>query len=192
MFTGLVEGTGRVVRRDARTGGACLVIAGGNGLKRGDSVAVNGCCLTVARKGRHRFEADLSKETLKATNLDDLTPGDRVNLERPMKASGRLGGHLVQGHVDGTGTVLALRFQQKGNFDLEIEIPKRLRRYFIPKGSIAVDGISLTVQRLKRNSFITVIIPETIRKTNLGDRQRGDRVNLEVDIVGKYIESFLR
>lgn len=125
------------------------------------------------------------------TNLGALKEGDPVNLERPMRLSDRIGGHLVQGHVDGVGQVLRVR-RFKSAIEIEIGFPKKLRRYLIPKGSVAVDGISMTVNRLKEKSFTLVVIPHTLRKTNLKGRRAGDRVNLEVDLIGKYVESLSR
>ena len=190
MFTGLVETTGRIARCLRFRKGARLEIASPLFLRRGESVAVNGCCLTVATRRDGRITADLSPETLRVTNLGRLRPGDRVNLERPVRPGGRLGGHLVQGHVDGEGKVLAARGNGRGAV-LEIGFPRRLNRYLVRKGSICVDGVSMTIQRLKPDRFSLQVIPETLRLTNFGARRPGDRVNLEVDIVGKYIERFL-
>ena len=192
MFTGLIEGTGKVAQLHRKKNGVTLLIRPPfplRGLHRGESIAINGCCLTVAGKARGFFQADLSPETLKVTNLGKLATGTLVNLERPVRLADRLGGHLVQGHVDGVGQVRQLRKNGNG-IELEISFPRGLRRYLIPKGSITVDGVSLTAHRLKPDRFTLVIIPETLRKTNLGQRQRGDCVNLEVDIVGKYMENF--
>lgn len=194
MFSGIIEGTGKVLKIDKKKKAARIRIQSPFSLSRskiGDSVAVNGCCLTVAVKGKNLFEADLSGETLRVTNLGTLKPGDPVNLERPLRLTDRIGGHLVQGHVDGLGRILNLH---RNGFSIEIQIgfPKNLRRYLIPKGSVAVDGISMTVNRLTRKSFTLVVIPHTLQRTDLKAKRVGDPVNLEVDMIGKYIESLMR
>lgn len=194
MFTGIVEGTGVIAKNVRVRKGAHLEIQPNfrlKSLRRGDSIAVNGCCLTVVGRRGRRFAADLSSETLRVTNLGRLRAGERVNLERPVRLSDRLGGHLVQGHIDAEGRVLAARRNGRG-LVLEIGFSAPLRRYLIPKGSVAVDGVSMTVNGLKRDRFTLHAIPETLKVTNFRDRREGDLVNLEVDIVGKYIESFLR
>lgn len=194
MFSGIVEGTGHLFAITKKRRGARLKIRPPFSLassKSGDSVAVNGCCLTIAEKGMKTFEADLSHETLRVTNLGRLKKGDLVNLERPLRLSDRIGGHLVQGHVDGVGKIISVR-NAGGGREITIQFPKRLRRYIIPKGSIAVDGISMTVNRLGPKSFTLVVIPHTLRKTNLNSRRPGDRVNLEMDLVGKYIANLRR
>lgn len=193
MFTGLVTATG-VVRRglEGRRSGTLEIDAPGlvRSLQVGASVAVNGCCLTVTRRRRHSFLTDLSSETVKRTNLGGLRKGASVNLELPLRLSDRLGGHWVQGHVDGQGEVLSVH-RNGSALRMEVGFPKRLRRYMIPKGSVAIDGVSMTVNRLKPDRLTLFIIPETLRRTTLGGRRRGDRLNLEVDLVGKYIASFL-
>lgn len=194
MFTGIVAGTGRVDFVTSRGKGRRLGIRPSFSLGRlrlGESVAVNGCCLTVAAKRGSLLEADLSRETLRVTNLGNLRRGDRVNLERPVRLSDRLGGHLVAGHVDGVGRILGVHKNGSG-VEIRVGFPASLRRYLIPKGSVAVDGISMTVNRVTSREFTLVVIPHTLRKTNLAVCRRGDPVNLEVDIVGKYIESFVR
>lgn len=184
MFTGIVEELGTLEARD----GLRLRLAAQQVLEDadlGDSIAVNGCCLTVVAQGDCWWEADLSPETVERTSLGDLAVGDPVNLERPLRLADRLGGHLVQGHVDGTAEVLA------PVPDLRISIPEGLGKYLVEKGSITVDGVSLTIAELDASSFTVAIIPHTSEVTNLGRRQVGQRVNLEVDVVAKYVESML-
>jgi riboflavin synthase len=184
MFTGIVEELGTVSERDGGrfTFGATTVL---EDLKIGDSVAVNGCCLTVVEIGEGWWRADAVDETLQRTNLADLQPGNRVNLERPVRLADRLGGHLVQGHVDAVGEILA------GAPDLRIRAPKDLLRYVVTKGSITVDGCSLTVVDVFDDGFSIAIIPHTSEVTTLGHKGPGDRVNLEVDLVAKYVERLL-
>lgn len=194
MFSGIVEGTGKVLKIDKKKKVARIRIQSPFSLSRskiGDSVAVNGCCLTVAVKGKNLFEADLSGETLRVTSLGRLKPGDPVNLERPLRLTDRIGGHLVQGHVDGLGRILNLH-RNGSSIEIQIGFPKNLRRYLIPKGSVAVDGISMTVNRLTRKSFTLVVIPHTLQRTDLKAKRVGDSVNLEVDMIGKYVESLTR
>jgi len=194
MFKGIVEGTGRVQKVTSLKNGRRLAISvpfSLSSVKKGDSIAVNGCCLTaVAKKGKC-FEAELSHETLAVTNLNDVREGSLVNLERPLRLSDRIDGHIVQGHVDGVGSIRGAK-KVGVSTEIEIELPKSLRRYVISKGSIAVDGISMTVNRLKPRSFTLVVIPHTFQATNLKAKRVGDPVNLEVDMVGKYLESLLR
>ena len=198
MFTGIVEGIGRVreIRRDGR--GARLVIesAGaldGEALRIGDSVAVDGVCLTVVAYDGGAFTADLSEETLARTTLRRLAQGAPVNLERPVPAAGRLGGHIVQGHVDGVGRVIALHQESEGR-RLEITVPSALARYVVDKGSVAVNGVSLTVtgvaagRRPASARFGVALIPHTCKVTTLGELEPGHEVNLEVDILAKYVE----
>jgi len=195
VFTGLIEGTGQVeaVRSDAQAGGGLRV--GHLPWKEvntvGESIAVNGACLTVVNAGKDSFEAEVSPETLARTNLSFLRPGMLVNLERPLRLEDRLGGHLVLGHVDGQGTLV--RLEPKGSFwEVEVQIPDNLRRYVVEKGSIAVDGISLTVASLKGSTFTVAVIPQTWRMTHLHTRQQGDPVNLEADIIAKHIEQLMK
>jgi riboflavin synthase len=189
MFTGLIESVGTVKVLEPRGNDAArLVIEApfADELALGESVAVNGCCLTVTGKeGGVSF--DLLVETLNRTNLGILKPGSRVNLERALRADGRFGGHFVQGHIDTTAEVLSA--EPKGNdLNLVISIPREGVRYFIEKGSIAVNGVSLTVASLNAESFGLWIIPHTLQETNLGDLKQGDRVNLEYDLIAKYAE----
>ena len=193
MFTGIVEETGRIleVKRGSRS--SVLVIRAGRvleDLKLGDSVAVNGVCLTVTELGSDRFSADVMHESLDRSTLGRLAPGGRVNLERAMPADGRFGGHFVTGHVDGTGIVAGIRRDDNAVW-FTIRAEDRLLRYIVEKGSIAIDGISLTVAKVDAGRFSVSVIPHTLRSTILEDRKEGSAVNLETDIVGKYLERFL-
>jgi riboflavin synthase len=184
VFTGIVEEMGRVRRRDGgRFEFEAAVVA--DDANVGDSIAVNGCCLTVVEHGDNWFAVDAVGETLSRTNLGVLEPGDPVNLERPLRLADRLGGHLVQGHVDGVGQVVTPAP------DLKVAVPSELRRYLVEKGSIAVDGVSLTVVAVLDDGFTVAVIPHTVRVTTLGQRRCGDLVNLEVDLVAKYVERLL-
>lgn len=186
MFTGIVEEVGRVLARD----GARLVVAGRavlEGSDLGASVAVNGVCLTVVAWGPERLEFDLGPETLAVTALGDLRPGDPVNLERPLRLGGFVGGHLVQGHVDGVGAVAALRPDGEAAW-LRVEWrDPALAGLLIPRGSVAVDGVSLTVAALEAEAFEIMLIPHTLAHTTLGSAVPGRRVNLEMDMIGKYV-----
>ncbi|HEY8057859.1 MAG TPA: riboflavin synthase [Acidimicrobiales bacterium] len=188
MFTGIVEELGTVLAiegrgRDVRARiGATVVL---EGAKVGDSTAVDGCCLTVVELGDGWFEADVSDESLRRTTLGARHAGDRVNLERPLLVTDRLGGHIVQGHVDAVGEVLA------PVPDLRVGMPDDLRRYIIEKGSITVDGVSLTVVQPTDDGFTVAVIPHTAEVTTLGAKQPGDTVNLEVDLIAKYTERLL-
>jgi riboflavin synthase len=195
MFTGIVEATGTVVALAAAPdgSGALLELAApalAAGLAVGDSVAVNGCCVTVAARRPDGFAADLVAETLRRTALGGLRPGDRVNLELPLAAGGRLGGHLVQGHVDGVGRVLE-RAPVGAGEELRVELPAQLERYVVEKGSVAVDGVSLTVAGVGPGWFSVALVPHTLAATTLGERRPGDPVQLEVDVVAKYVERLL-
>ncbi len=184
MFTGIVEEVGTVSARD----GGHIVIDAVKVLgstKVGDSIAVNGCCLTVTELGSGCWAADAVEETLSRTTVGDLRPGDRVNLERPCQPSGRLGGHIVQGHVDGVGTVRAT------DPLFSVDLPAGLSRYVVEKGSIAIEGVSLTVAAVDGQSAGVALIPHTREVTVLGTRSPGDRVNIEVDVVAKYVETLL-
>jgi riboflavin synthase len=184
MFTGIVEELGSI---DAIDGGRVRVAATTvlDGARLGDSIAVDGCCLTLVAQGAGWWEADVSDETLKRTTLGDRQPGDRVNLERPVRAQDRLGGHIVQGHVDGVGDIV------EPVPDLRVRIPRDLLRYVVEKGSVAVDGVSLTVVDVLDDGFTVAVIPHTSAVTTLGHKGPGDRVNLEVDVTVKYVERLL-
>ena len=189
MFTGIVEEVGRVSGRD----GYRLSIAANAVLadvKLGDSIAVNGTCLTVIEFDAGQFAVDLAPETLRRTALGTAGPGRGVNLERALAASDRMGGHIVQGHVDGTGTVTGLT-PEADCYIMEIEAPEPLTRYIVEKGFIAVDGISLTVVQREGCRFTISVIPFTMEHTSLKERTVGDAVNLEADILAKYVESLL-
>ncbi len=193
MFTGLVAGLGRVARVDRSGDGARLSIETplSSELREGDSVAVNGVCLTATRVSDGSFTADAMNETLARTSLASVVPGAEVNLELPMRAGDPFGGHFVQGHVDGLGTVTSVRDDGFARL-VEIEAPPELLRYVVVKGSIAVDGVSLTVAGVEDSSFTVSLIPETLERTNLGRAEPGRTVNLEVDIVAKYVEKAVR
>jgi riboflavin synthase len=191
MFTGLVEEMGRVIDRD----GARLVVSADRVMADGDlgaSVAVNGACLTVVERGPGRLRFDVGPETLARTALADLAAGDAVNLERPLRLGGLVGGHLVQGHVDDVGIVAGL-IRQAETARLTIEWRDRaLAPLLIPQGSVAVDGVSLTVARLGAGEFDIMIIPHTLAATTLGALRKGQRVNLEMDMIGKYVQRILQ
>jgi riboflavin synthase len=192
MFTGIVEGTGTVAALAAAddASGARLEVEApflAGELRPGESVAVNGCCLTVAQATAAGFAADLVAETLRRTALGGLAAGDLVNLERPMALGGRLGGHLVQGHVDGVARVLDRTAAGDGH-EVRIELPAELERYVVEKGSVAVDGVSLTVAGVGPGWFAVALVPHTLEVTTLGRRRPGDPVQLEVDVVAKYVE----
>ena len=192
MFTGIVEGTGTVAALAAAAdgSGARLEVEApwlAGQLALGESVAVNGCCVTVAEPTAAGFAADLVAETLRRTALGGLEAGARVNLERPLPLGGRLGGHLVQGHVDGVARVLDRKPVGDGE-EVRIELPAELQRYVVDKGSIAVDGVSLTVAGVGPGWFAVALVPHTLEVTTLGERHPGDPVQLEVDVVAKYIE----
>jgi len=193
MFTGLVEETGTLLALDRSAAGARLTLRAPlvtGGARIGDSVAVNGCCLTVTAHEGEQLQFDLLAETLARTNLGQLTPGAPVNLERALLAHARLGGHFVQGHVDTTSRVRA--FEPVGvDYRLEIELPREFAGYVAFKGSIAIDGISLTVAEVHDASFVAWIIPHTLEVTNLRTKKAGDFVNLEFDLLAKYVERIL-
>jgi riboflavin synthase len=193
VFTGLVEEAGVVAGPGPAPEGARLVISAAavlEGLSVGDSVAVNGACLTAVEVSAGRFAADCVSETLRRTALGSLQPGDRVNLERPMRLGDRLDGHIVQGHVDGVGRVRGTT-REGESIILEISPPAELLRYIVEKGSIAVDGVSLTVADRLADAFTVALIPHTMEVTTLGPGARDRAVNLEVDVLAKYVESLV-
>ena len=193
MFTGLIGDLGSVTAFEQNGAGATLSISTrlADELTAGDSIAVNGVCLTATEVRDASFEAQAMLETLNRSALGSLRSGARVNLEMPLRVGDRLGGHFVQGHVDGTGKVRALT---KEGFSraIEIEIEPPLRRYLVGKGSVAVDGVSLTVSGVLRDGFSVSLIPETLTRTNLGALDEGDRVNIEVDILAKHAERLMQ
>lgn len=193
MFTGLIEDVGRIGALRFRNGSAVLTVKTKLAVQRmplGASVAVNGACLTVVKRLNGGFTVDVSPETLARTNLEKLSLGSLVNLEQPMRLQERLGGHLVTGHVDGVGTVASIRKQ--GEFTMfTFSVPARLGALLVSKGSVAVDGVSLTVNDCRRDRFSVAIIPFTLQHTNLQGRRVGDKVNIETDLIGKYVHSFL-
>jgi riboflavin synthase len=194
MFTGLVESVGKIDALERGENGGRLRVNLADAAeiaaeaKRGDSIAVNGCCLTVVDLSASQFSADLSAETLQRTSLGEKKPGDLVNIERPLAAGARLGGHFVQGHVDGVGRVARLA-REGENFWLGVRVPDDLHRYVAEKGSITVDGISLTVARWHDGVADFAVIPFTFEHTNVRALTHGDGVNLECDILAKYVES---
>lgn len=192
MFTGLIADLGSVTTLDRDGAGARIEIATGlvSQLSEGDSIAVNGVCLTATEISEGSFQAQAMIETLERSSLGGLTDGSRVNLELPLRAQDRLGGHVVQGHVDGTGTVSAIRDQGFARV-IEIEIEPRLMRYLVEKGSVTVDGVSLTISALGDGSFSVSLIPETQERTNLGAIATGGIVNIEVDVLAKHVERLI-
>ena len=193
MFTGLVQGMGRIAALHRSDAGVRVEIETplAAELHAGDSIAVNGVCLSASALRDGSFVADAMNETLSRTALGGLGPGAEVNLELPLRASDRLGGHVVQGHVDGVGALVSVTadgFARR----VQIEAPPEVLRYVIEKGSIAVNGVSLTVAALDSRSFTVSLIPETLQRTNLGQAAAGDRVNLEVDVLAKYVEKLIR
>jgi len=196
MFTGLIEEVGRVQEIVEDNGQRRLTVACSRlarELKKGDSIAVSGVCLTAVDIAGGSFTADLALETWMRTSFSGIGKGSLVNLELPMKADGRFGGHLVQGHVDGTGTVISLEGIQGGDdYWLRLEIPQELERYVVFKGSLAVEGISLTIAQVEGRTVTIAIIPHTLEVTNLRSFKPGDKVNLEVDLIAKYVEKMVR
>jgi riboflavin synthase len=188
LFTGIIEELGTVEAGD-RFSIRCSVVL--SDLTPGASVSVNGVCLTAVDIRTDGFSADLAPETLQRSNLGDLRPGDRVNLERPLMLQTRLSGHIVQGHVDGTGVLEALRELGDGNWELEVRVPPDLDRFLVYKGSIAIDGISLTIASVSGGLVRVAIIPHTYEVTNLGSRKVGDRVNIECDVLAKHVDKLL-
>lgn len=189
MFTGIVEEVGTI----SKIKSASLVIKADKvleGTRLGDSIAVNGVCLTVVNIGNNEFEADVMPETKRCSNLSDVKPGDKVNLERAMAANGRFGGHIVSGHIDGEGSILEIK--EEGNaFWYAVSAKEEILKYVIRKGSVTIDGISLTVAKVEDDGFYVSIIPHTRKETSLSCKKIGDRVNIECDMIGKYIEHFI-
>lgn len=194
MFTGIIEHSGTLVSLTRKTNAALLTVALNKvmpGLRLGESVAVNGVCLTVTAKAKKNVTFDLMKETLECSALGMLKAGDRVNLERALTPETRISGHFVTGHVDGVGTVI--KRKERANFlELTIRIPSKLKRYLVSKGSVCCDGVSLTVGAVGRNSFNVSLIPLTAKWTTLGQIHPGDRVNIETDILAKYMDGLRR
>ena len=194
MFTGIVQDVGRVVSRESRGGDVRLLIAfdrlDPSGIKVGDSICVQGCCLTAVELRERSFAADVSRESLSLTTLGDLTAGSRVNLEPSLKAGDALGGHLVSGHVDGIGEIAALSGDARST-RIEISVPSALTRYIARKGSVTIDGVSLTVNDVQGDKFGINLIPHTQAVTTLGALRTGTRVNVEVDQIARYVERLL-
>jgi riboflavin synthase len=200
VFTGIINHQGTVESFREDSGGAKLVIRAPEiaaELEISASIAVNGCCLTVIAHDAQTFSADLSPETLRCTALGSIKPRTRVNLERPLRAGQELGGHFVQGHVDGVGAIAAVVHEghaanaNEQNWRLDIELPAQIARYLAEKGSLAIDGISLTVAALQQSHASFAVIPFTYAHTNISERKAGDAVNLEVDILAKYVERLM-
>ncbi len=194
MFTGIIEETGVIRELRSLPAGAFITLSAqkvASGLAIGDSVSVNGVCLTATRINPDSFSCDVSAETVRVSSFRHIRPGIRVNLERSLRVGDRLGGHFVLGHVDGLGKMVAQKASGEG-FEMHFEFPPSMERYLVYKGSIAVDGISLTLASLDRNSFSVAVIPHTFESTNLRHLRAGDAVNLEADILGKYVERFFQ
>jgi len=193
MFTGLIQDTGRIVRTVHQGRAALMTVSTAMENPqwiRGESIAVNGVCLTLVNGAGGEFDVDISPETLRRSTLGTLSPGEAVNLERAMRLSDRLGGHLVTGHVDAVG-IKTLRKDMGDSLEMEISIPEALMPLMVEKGSIAVDGVSLTVNALRKAGFTVAIIPHTMAGTTLGRAKAGRRVNIETDILGKYVYRYL-
>ena len=193
IFTGLVQSLGKVVREVSSPEGMRLTVSSpvARELQEGDSIAVNGVCLTATEVDGDSFTSEVMNETLSRSSLQGAGPGAAVNLELPLRAGDRLGGHMVQGHVDGVGRVVSVAedgFARR----LEIEAPEKLTRYVVSKGSIAIDGVSLTITDCGQRSFTVSLIPETLARTNLGAAGLGTRVNLEIDVLAKYVERLIK
>lgn len=194
MFTGLVEAVGRVVAMEARSSGMRIRFAAAEVLgdaREGDSICVSGVCLTALDIRDGEFAADLAPETLLRTSLGQLAAGSGVNLERSLAVGARLGGHVMQGHVDGVGVIVEIQELGDGNWWMTVEVPEELERYVVFKGSIALDGISLTVAEVSGRRVSVAIIPHTWTHTVLRERKTGDRINVEVDVMAKYVEKML-
>jgi riboflavin synthase len=196
MFTGIIEEVGRVTGVAKKNNNRRLTVSASHlvkDLKKGDSIAVSGVCLTAVEILPHSFGADLADETWNVTSFSRIKPGALVNLELPMRADGRFGGHIVQGHVDGVGKFVALNeIPDADNYWLRIEIPTELARYIIFKGSLSIEGISLTVAKVEGTEVTVAVIPHTTEMTNLKSLKPGDPVNLEVDMIAKYVEKMMR
>lgn len=190
MFTGIIEELGTVLAPAPRLRVQCATVL--SDLSQGASIAVNGVCLTAVEISAESFTADLAPETLRRSNLGDLAAGSRVNLERPVTPATRLSGHIVQGHVDATGELLALDALGDGNYWLKVRVPEALERYLVEKGSLTLDGISLTIAALDHNVVSVTIIPHTFANTTLGSARVGTRLNLEVDVIAKHIEKLVQ
>jgi riboflavin synthase alpha subunit len=193
LFTGIVEGTARLARLEPS--GAAVVVeleagALARGVAVGDSVALDGCCLTVTHVEGERLSFQAVPETLRLTSLGSRRAGDRLNVERALRADARLGGHIVQGHVDGTGTVRAVEYAGE-DVRMRVDCSAEIARLLVPKGSVAIDGVSLTVIAPDASGFSVALIPHTLAATTLGRRRAGDTVNLETDVLGKYVVSYL-
>ena len=193
MFTGIVEDKGKILRTDVRGEGRRVILRVPphlTDLQLGDSINVNGACLTVVEKTGESIAVDVSSETLEKTTFREMRQGEEVNLERAMRLSDRLGGHIVTGHVDAVGTLVERRSEQEF-VHLKIQVPRSLSKYLVPKGSIAVDGISLTVNACEGDEMQITLIPYTLQKATLINKRVGDRVNLEADVLGKYVEKLM-
>jgi len=194
MFTGIIEELGRVAGIEPREAGSRIRIEAPlvcSDVRTGDSVSVNGVCLTAVDIMKNSFSADVSPETLKRSSLGSIRPGALVNLERALAAGGRLGGHIVQGHVDGLGRIESLEKLGADNWWLNVSVPAELERYFVFKGSVAIDGVSLTIAGAEPGRISVAVIPHTYSNTNLRERKPGDAVNLETDVLAKYVEKML-
>ena len=189
MFTGIIEEVGVIskIKSNSLVIKAVKVL---EGTKLGDSIAVNGVCLTVVHLGNDEFEADVMPETKRCSNLSNVKLGDRVNLERAMAADGRFGGHIVSGHIDGEGSILEIKEEDNALW-YAVSAKEEILKYVVRKGSVTIDGISLTVAKVEKDCFYVSIIPHTRKETNLGNKKTGDSVNIECDMVGKYIERFI-
>ena len=193
MFTGIVEDKGKILRTDVRGEGRRVILRVPphlTDLQLGDSINVNGACLTVVEKTGESIAVDVSSETLEKTTFREMRQGEEVNLERAMRLSDRLGGHIVTGHVDAVGTLVERRGEREF-VHLKIQVPKSVSKYLVPKGSIAVDGISLTVNACEGDEMQITLIPYTLQKATLINKRVGDRVNLEADVLGKYVEKLM-
>jgi riboflavin synthase len=193
MFTGIIQEVGRVAKMRTVGGGVHITVEAPGALKElkvNDSISIGGVCQTVIDRGETTFTVEAVEETLRKTTLGELKASSRVNIELPMKLDDRIGGHLVQGHVDGVGIVKSVK-EIESSWLITIVIPKEFMRYIIPVGSIAVDGVSLTVASMEENEVVVSIIPHTMERTTFGELRKGSRVNLECDLIGKYIERLL-